>query len=57
MEEKLLNIKEVCEIVKLKKSTIYSYIKQNKFPKPKKIGRRLSRWKLSEIRRWIEELN
>ena len=57
MTEKLLNIKQVCERVGLKKSTIYLYIKQNKFPKPKKIGRRLSRWKLSEIRRWIEKLN
>ena len=55
MDEKLLNIKEVCKIVGLKKSTIYSYIQDNKFPTPKKIGK-LSRWKLSEIRRWIEEL-
>ena len=56
MEEKLLNIKEVCKIVGLKKSTIYLYIQQNKFPKAKKIGK-LSRWKLTDIRRWIEELN
>jgi len=55
-EDRLLNIKEVCKIVGLKKSTIYLYIKQNKFPKAVKIGK-LSRWKLSEIRRWIEELN
>jgi len=57
MEEKLLNIKEVCRIVGLKKSTIYLYIQQNKFPKAKKIGKKLSRWKLSDIRRWIEKLN
>jgi len=56
MEEKLLNIKQVCEIVGLKKSTVYLYIQQNNFPKPKKIGK-LSRWRLSEIRRWIKELN
>jgi len=57
MEEKLLNIKEVSKIVGLKKSTIYSYITQNKFPKAVKIGKKLSRWKLSDIRRWIEKLN
>ena len=56
MEEKLLNIKEVCKIVGLKKSTIYLYIQQNKFPKAKKIGK-LSRWKLTDIRRWMEGLN
>ena len=57
MEEKLLNIQEVCKLVGLKKSTIYLYIQTNIFPAPKKIGKRLSRWKLSEIRRWMEELN
>jgi len=57
MEEKLLNIKEVCRIVGLKKSTIYLYIQQNKFPKAIKIGKKLSRWKLSDVRRWIEKLN
>jgi prophage regulatory protein len=56
MDEKLLNIKEVSKIVGLKKSTIYLYIQQNKFPKAKKIGK-LSRWKLSDVRRWIKELN
>ena len=56
MEEKLLNIKEVSKMSGLKKSTIYSYIKKDKFPKPKKIGK-LSRWKLSDIRNWMEELN
>ena len=57
MEEKLLNIKEVCRIVGLKKSIIYLYIQQNKFPKAIKIGKKLSRWKLSDVRRWIEKLN
>ena len=56
MEEKLLNIKEVCKIVGLKKSTIYLYIQQNKFPKAVKIGK-LSRWKLTDIRSWMKELN
>jgi len=56
MNEKLLTIQEVCKLVSLKKSTIYLYIQKNKFPKGKKIGR-LSRWKLSDVRRWIEELN
>jgi hypothetical protein len=43
MEERLLNIKEVCKIVGLKKSTIYLYIQQNNFPKAKK------NWKVKQM--------
>jgi prophage regulatory protein len=56
MNEKLLTKEEVCEMVGIKPSTLYLYIKEKHFPKPKKIGK-LSRWKLSDVRRWIEELN
>ena len=54
--EQLLTLKEVVEIVGFKKSTIYKFIQKNKFPSPLKIGKS-SRWKLSDIRKWIEELN
>jgi len=57
MNEKLLTKDEVCKMVGIKPSTLYLYIKEKHFPKPKKIGKRLSRWKLSDVRRWIEKLN
>ena len=57
MNEKLLTKEEVCEMVGIKPSTLYLYIKKKHFPKPKKLGKRLSCWKLRDVRRWIEELN
>ncbi|MEO1957999.1 MAG: AlpA family phage regulatory protein [Nautiliaceae bacterium] len=51
--DKLLTIKEVINIVGLKKSTIYHFINKGKFPKQIKIGH-LSRWRLSDIQDWID---
>ena len=53
--EQLLTIKEVIQTVDFKKSTIYKFIKQKKFPKPLKFGKS-SRWKKSEIEIWIKNL-
>ena len=55
-EEKLLTLKEVVDLVSFKRSTIYKFIRQGSFPKPLKIGRS-SRWKMSEIRQWMEQFN
>jgi len=45
----------VIQTVGFKKSTIYKFIKQKKFPKPLKFGKS-SRWKKSEIEIWIKNL-
>ena len=55
MNEKFLTIKEVVDLVGFKKSTIYKFIKEGKFPEPVKIGIS-SRWKLSSIQKWMETL-
>ena len=55
MEEKLLTINELINIVGFKKSTIYKFIKENKFPRPLKFGKS-SRWAKSEINEWINNL-
>jgi len=56
LEERLLTISEVVKIVGFKKSTIYKFIKKGKFPKQVKIGKS-SRWKLSDINKWLEQFN
>jgi len=53
--EQLLTIKEVVQIIGFKKSTIYKFIRENKFPQPLKFGKS-SRWKKSEIELWIKNL-
>jgi len=55
MNEKLISINQVTEMVGFKKSTIYKFIKSKNFPKPVKIGYS-SRWKLSDIQKWMEEV-
>jgi len=54
--EKLLKIGEVVEIVGFKTSTIYKFMKTRNFPKPVKIGRS-SRWKLSDVKKWLSNFN
>ncbi len=53
--EKLLTLNDVVQIVGFKKSTIYKFIAENKFPRPVKFGKS-SRWKESEIYDWINKL-
>ncbi len=56
-EEKILRLKSVIEKTGISRSTIYSMIKANRFPKPVCIGIRSSGWLQSEINNWIEELS
>jgi prophage regulatory protein len=53
--EQLHDIVEVEQAVKFKRSTIYSLIKQGKFPAGIKLGRRTRRWPTSHIQAWISQ--
>lgn len=55
MKDKLLRLREVEEIVGMKKSTIYRMIASEQFPAPIKIGG-LSRWAESVIQEWIKSV-
>lgn len=52
LPERLLPLPEVESRSGFKSSFIYQLIKENKFPKPVKIGA-ASRWRESEIQAWI----
>ncbi|HDL5578991.1 TPA: helix-turn-helix domain-containing protein [Mannheimia haemolytica] len=52
-EQSYLNVKDVCEMLQLNRSTIYRHIKQGIFPKPTKIGKS-SRWKFADIKAFLE---
>ncbi|MBU3696567.1 AlpA family transcriptional regulator [Dechloromonas sp.] len=53
--EKVLKKKDVIAITGLSNSSIYLYIKAEKFPKPIKLGARRVGWKESEIQEWIDD--
>lgn len=50
-----IRLKDLLQIIPVSKSTIYSWIKQNKFPKPTQInGSRASGFCVQEVRKFIE---
>ena len=55
--ERLINIRQVSEIVGLSRSVIYRLIREGKFPPPLKITKYASRWKISEINQWIDSFS
>ena len=50
----LLRINDVVKKTSIGKSTIWAWVKDEKFPKPIKLSERISVWKESNIDAWIE---
>lgn len=55
MANKVYRLKELKEILGVGKSTIYCWIKEEKFPKPIYLGPRCVGWLSSDIEKWLEE--
>ncbi|MFA9240327.1 MAG: helix-turn-helix transcriptional regulator [Candidatus Paceibacteria bacterium] len=55
--DKFLRISDVSEKTGLGKSTIWLWIKENKFPKPTKLSSRVTVWKNSDLEEWISSRN
>lgn len=51
----LLRLHQVCEIVGMKKSTLYKAIADGEFPPPKKIGKRAVGWSANVVFQWVAE--
>jgi prophage regulatory protein len=54
MTKKLLRRNEVEKVTGLKRSSIYSKIKEGDFPKPIKLGMRAVAWLEADVMQWIE---
>ena len=50
----MIRMPEVAKTTSLSKSTIYDLIKANKFPRPKRLGKRAVGWLADDIQNWIE---
>jgi prophage regulatory protein len=50
----VIRLPAVLSLVGLSRSTVYSLIKNNAFPKPVKLSARSVGWKLSDIESWLE---
>jgi prophage regulatory protein len=51
-EIRLLRLAEVSTMVGLKRSSIYRYVAEGRFPAPIKVGIRGVRWKLADVLAW-----
>ena len=52
----LIPLSEVCRLVGLGRSQIYAMVQQGTFPRPVRLGRRCSRWRMATVRAWVEGL-
>lgn len=57
MEERFLKLREVLSIIPVSRSTWYLGIRKGIYPKPVKIGKRASAWRLSDIQKLVERLS
>jgi len=54
-DEAFLSVKKVEKRYGISDSTLYQWSKSGMFPKPYKLGPKLSRWKLSELEAWEQQ--
>lgn len=52
---RIYRIKELVSLLGVSKETIYYWIRQGSFPKPIKLGSRLSGWLGEDVLKWLEE--
>ena len=55
-ETGFLRLRDVLEFIPISKSSLYAGIAEGRFPKPIKLGKRTSAWKVEDIRNLIAEL-
>jgi prophage regulatory protein len=55
--QRLLRLAEVSAMVGLRRSAIYQYVSEGRFPAPVKIGIRGVRWKLSDVLVWQKSVS
>jgi len=53
---RFLSVQQVKEIVSLSVSTIWARVKQGSFPKPHKLGDKITRWKSTDVQQWMDEI-
>ncbi len=54
MSEVILRQKEVLEMLKVDRSTLYRWIQNKRFPAPKKIGPRAIGWPERKVKAWMD---
>ena len=53
-DKALARRRQVEQLVRLSRSTIYAAVKAGTFPAPVRIGARAVAWRVSEVEQWLE---
>jgi len=53
---RFLSVQQVKAIVSLSVSTIWERAKQGTFPRPHKLGDKITRWKSTDVQQWMDEI-
>jgi prophage regulatory protein len=53
-ELQLYRVRKLTEKLDTSKATIWSWVKQNKFPSPIKLGKGVTVWRKSDIDAWLK---
>ncbi|MCY4429825.1 MAG: AlpA family phage regulatory protein [Rhodospirillales bacterium] len=56
MVDRILRIKEVCDIVHVHRSTLYKMMGRGEFPRPLRLGPASRGWRQSDIDKWMQDL-
>lgn len=55
MEDRMLRVREVCQMIGLSRSTVWRLERAGDFPKHYQLSPGSVGWKLSEIQNWIDD--
>jgi len=53
---RIMSPKEVMTLTSLKRTALYTKVRDNQFPKPLKLGARAVGWRESDVLAWIDSL-
>lgn len=56
IEERFIRLPEVMKTVGMGRTAVYDRIKKGTFPKQYKISARVSAWKLTEVKAWMDSI-
>lgn len=56
MENRILNVKEVCRRFGIARSTVYAQVAQGKFPPPRRITENRVGWPSADLDKFLSEL-
>ena len=52
--DSILRVKDVCQRLRIGRSTLYAWLKEGDFPPSIPLGPRIVGWRASDIDKWIE---